>query len=173
MKRSEQLSNTLKIVMENSYDFDDLSEKVFKLSKNISFDFLYRSSQLSFYEGLVEIRKNSRKAIKKAKNSFSNLDNGFNRIIKSLNDLTVEELNSLYKEYKEEIGNEKILFLIQIFITKKEAIEWFAKIKKNDSEFIFFRFNKIVFERNYRFFFRKILSIHFKNLDDYHSYSIL
>lgn len=173
MKTKEQLSEALNVVIINNYDFDFISDRVLKLAQNLNFDFLTRTFNTSFYEGLVEVRNNSRKAIKKAKNFFSNSDIDFNRIIKSLNDLTSEELNELFKEYNAEKGNEKILYLLQIFIIKKEAIEWLANFLKNDSIYIFFKSKEIVFKRNFRFFFRKILSTHFKNLDDYHSFSIL
>lgn len=173
MKTAEQISGVLKIVMKENSDFNIMNERVLKLIQNLNIEFSPRISNISFYEGLVQLRKNSRKAIKTIKRSFLNSDVDFNRIIQSLNDLSSQQLRELYKEYKSEKENEKILLLLQIFIKKKEAIEWLAKFRKDKSIFISFKAKRVIFKRNFRFFFRKILSTHFKNLDDYHSYSIL
>jgi hypothetical protein len=156
-----------------SSSYSKLVEQVLGRSKLTRFDFLPRTSSLSFYEGLVAIRKNSRSVLKKLKKSLSKSDTDFNKIIEYLNSSTSEELKSIYSEYNAEKNNQKILFLIQVFIAKKEAIEWLSKFKKFDVIYTSFGVEIVLFKRNVRFFFRKILSIHFKNLDDYHSYSIL
>jgi hypothetical protein len=172
---TESLSNWLNEDRSSDYSssYSKLVEKVLLHSKPSYLEFLPRTSSLSFYEGLVAVRKNSRSVLKKLKGTFSKSDTDFNKIIEYLNSSTSEELKSIYGEYNTEKNNQKILFLIQVFIAKKEAIEWLSKFKKFDVIYTSFGVEILLFKRNVKFFFRKILSIHFKNLEDYHSYSIL
>ncbi len=181
MRTQEQLTRELELqeVLNGkwpsiySQDYSDLVDKLFSFKKINDLVFLPRITSHTFYEGLVEIRSNSRSLVKKLKRIFLESDTDFNRIIECLNKCTTEELKSIYKEYNTEENNEKVLFLIQVFIAKKEALEWLSKFIKESVFSRFIQFLNITFKRNVRFFFRKILSLHFKNLDDYHSFSIL
>jgi hypothetical protein len=155
----------LKIGLENG--MGELAEAIRKI-------LLTKEASSNLFSSLKLIHKEGREELKQLNKYLSNHHFSSSHTFEILNRLSLEEILSLYNEYKRENKNKRILFLLEIFILKKERIAWlksFLKIIKS----IIISFGELVlnFKRDFRFFYRRITSIHFKNLDDYHSLSVL
>ena len=148
-------------------DFESFTRAVEKV--------LYDNNTLANLSSSIKlVHKAGREELKQLKKYLPNCNLSSRYTFETLNKLSLEEILSLYNKYKLENKNDRIIFLLEFFILKKERIAWlksFLKILK--SIIISFGEPIINFKRDFRFFYRRISSIHFKNLDDYHSFSIL
>jgi|GEM_PF-4315435 len=160
-------------------DSNELKANIGKLSGVIG-NFKFNDSilsnpvriSLSRLENIKLLSDSELIVLKKSFNDFKPLVSNYSSYIKRLKKLTVVELINLYSKLKEEDGDFKQF--LKSFINKKLAIEWLSNFIKKINKVIKKVLNGLLkLARNRRFYFRKTQSFRFKNLDDYHSTTII
>ncbi len=97
------------------------------------------------------------------------------RTLRRIQELTLSEMVSLYKIVVDRSENSYLLYFLSFCIRKQNTLDWLSKFIEDLKKLIKFILRKFVrlLSRNWRFYHRRIYGFIFKNLDDYHEYSIL
>ena len=98
----------------------DLQKGMGELARAIEKVLLAKQASSNLFSSLKLIHKEGREELKQLNKYLSNHHFSASHTFEILNRLSLEEILSLYNEYKLENKNERILFLLEIFILKKE-----------------------------------------------------